>query len=79
MIGGIVSFLMSGLGQIVVAGVGALALWAAFKFHYEGKGAARERARIEHAGARNAKRAAKIRTQVDALPDNALRDAWFRD
>ena len=76
---GILGFLQSGLGQIVVIGLGALALWGSFKYHYQNKGAARERAKIEHAGKINVGKAAEARRAVDAIPDDGLRDKYYRD
>jgi hypothetical protein len=75
----VVAFLSSTIGRVLVIGGGALALWVAFASHYQSKGAAKERAKIERAGEKNAAKAEAARRSVDKLPDDRLRDAYFRD
>lgn len=76
---GIVAFLTSTLGRVLVIGGGVIALWVAFASHYQSKGAANERAKIERAGEKNAAKAEAARRSVDKLPDGSLRDKYFRD
>ena len=75
----IVSFVSGTLGKALLGGGIFLAAWLFVKVKYENQGAARERAKIEHAGVRNATKAAQVRRAVDALPDDRLRDRYFRD
>jgi len=76
---GIVAFLSSTVGRVLVIGGGVIALWVAFASHYQSKGAAKERAKIERAGEKNAAKAEAARRSVDKLPDGSLRDKYFRD
>ncbi len=75
----ILIFLRSWLGRTAVGVAGLLALWVAFKVHYEETGAAAERSKIEAAGTINEIKANKVRDAVDKLPDDLLRDAYFRN
>jgi len=76
---GIVAFLTSTVGRVLVIGGGVIALWVAFASHYSNKGAAKERAKIERAGEKNAAKAEAARRSVDRIPDDRLRDPYFRD
>lgn len=67
------------IGRALVAGVGLLTLWVAFAWHYEAKGALKELAKVERAGEKNAAKADAARRSVDKLPDDRLKDRYFRD
>ena len=75
----IVNFVSGTLGRVLVGGGIFLAAWLWMKTKYENQGAQKERAKIEAAGVRNATKAAEVRRVVDALPDDKLRDKYFRD
>jgi hypothetical protein len=77
--GMIIAFLVSPLGRIAAAiGIG-LSMWAFVKFHYEAAGAAKATEKFQQAGERNARKAEAARRSVDAVPDDRLRDRYFRD
>lgn len=75
----VIGFLSTTIGRVLVGAGGLLALWIAFAHHYQSKGAANERAKIERTGEKNAAKAEAARNAVDRLPDNRLRDNYFRD
>lgn len=45
----VIAFLSSTIGRVLVGAAGILALWVAFAWHYETKGAAKAVAKIEKA------------------------------
>jgi hypothetical protein len=75
----IIGFLSTTIGRVLVSVAGALALWVAFAWHYEGKGAAKAVAQFQANGERNAQKASAARRAVDRIPDERLRDSYFRD
>jgi len=72
-------FIGSVIGRALLAGAGVLTAWVAFAWHYESKGAAKERANIERAGEKNAAKAEAARRSADRLPADRLRDRYWRD
>jgi hypothetical protein len=53
----IIGFLSTTIGRVLVSVAGALALWVAFAWHYEGKGAAKAVAKIERANSEAVRKA----------------------
>ena len=72
------SFLTAPLGLAGTVGILAIA-WFAFAKHYENKGASSVVAQLEKKAETNAKKAETARRSVDRIPDERLRDKYFRD
>ena len=79
MIAGVISFLSGTIGRLLVGALVIGGAWLYVKTYYEGKGAAKEVAKIVEAGAKNARTAASARARVKKLPENMLRDHYFRE
>ncbi len=79
MIGPLLSFLLTPLGRWAGIALMLAAAWFGFARHYENKGASRVVAQIEKKANDNAKKADAARRSVEHLPDERLRDKYFRD
>lgn len=79
MITGILGFLITPIGRW--AGIVSMVLlaWFGFAKHYENKGASRVSAQIEKKVQANAKTADAVRSSVESVPADRLRDKWTRD
>ncbi len=71
--------LLTPLGRLL----GTLAIiaiaWFGFARHYENKGEQKLAAQIEKAQNAKVKKATSARRSVDGIPDQRLRDPYFRD
>lgn len=60
---GIIAFLSSTVGRVLVVGGGLVAMWVAFASHYQSKGAAKAEAKTEKANAQVLQRADRVRSK----------------
>lgn len=74
----LLSFLATTLGRwTAICGMGLIA-WFGFARHYENKGAERVTAQIEKKVEANAQKAEDVRSTVQSIPADRLRDKWTR-
>lgn len=79
MITPLIGFLITPVGRwAAILGMVLLA-WFGFARHYERKGAARVSAQIEKKVEANAQKANEVRSSVQSVPADRLRDKWTRD
>ena len=79
MIGAGLAFLITPLGRWAAIAFMVLAAWFGFARHYEKKGAERVVAQIERKVEANAKKADAVRSSVQSVPADRLRDKFTRD
>ena len=73
------AFLLTPIGRTLGTFGILFIAWFAFAKHYENKGASRVVAQLEKKAETNAKKAETARRSVDRIPDERLRDRYFRD
>ena len=72
-------FLLTPLGRLLGTAAILAVAWFGFARHYENKGADKLAANIERAQNVKVKKATAARRSVDSIPDERLRDPYFRD
>lgn len=75
----LIPFLLTPLGRLLGTAAILAVAWFGFARHYENKGAEKLAANIERAQDVKVKKATAARRSVDRVPDERLRDQFFRN
>ena len=79
MITPLIGFLITPVGRWVAIGGMVLSAWFGFASHYRKQGAERVSAQIEKKVEANAQKANEVRSSVQSVPADRLRDKWTRE
>lgn len=79
MITPLIGFLITPVGRWVAIAAVVLSAWFGFASHYRKQGAERVSAQIEKKVEANAQKANEVRSSVQSVPADRLRDKFTRD